>query len=59
MLLFSLRMVKLSTISHDLGLSHSTVSTIPKDKHRMSEAVKGTSLMYSNDYYLEPARAYP
>jgi hypothetical protein len=33
-----------NTIARDLKLSHSTVSTILKDKERIREAVKGSAL---------------
>lgn len=38
---------KVNTIACDLQLSHSTVSTILKDKERIREAVKGSPSMKS------------
>ncbi|XP_029633925.1 uncharacterized protein LOC115209617 isoform X1 [Octopus sinensis] len=38
---------KVNTIAHDLKLSHSTVSTILKDKERIREAVKSSAPMKS------------
>ena len=38
---------KVNVIAHDLKLSHSTVSTILKDKERIREAVKGSAPMQS------------
>ena len=38
---------KVNAIAHNLELSHSTVSTILKDKERIREAVKGSAPMRS------------
>ncbi len=42
---------KVNAIAHDLKLSHSTVSTILKDKERIHEAVKGSAPMLSTGVY--------
>uniref|UniRef100_A0A0L8HKQ7 HTH psq-type domain-containing protein n=1 Tax=Octopus bimaculoides TaxID=37653 RepID=A0A0L8HKQ7_OCTBM len=38
---------KVNEIAHELKLSHSTVTTISKDKERIREAVKGSASMRS------------